>query len=422
MYYQANLVTRKASKIEGSRRHAKWSTEGQSQSCCIGWITDPIHPNTSSSAIFIYICICFYFHQPKNFTGTYRRLSLTCVWRLTSVPDQDTSIIRGAGKHVVIDRTDRQTVHGVDVQEHIQSFSSAGTTIIHPSCETFCERKHKHEATQDFYQGDGSSISYYFTHLSTSWRITCSSFPEKQQTDKLWIIKGRCTGLLFCSDLWSQCWNEWLVWTWGGGGREEVGLVKDAAWCNTQVYLHYCEGETSTRNLSILTAWQCRSTCSGDNFTNISAIFVSLVKALYRRLVFSQTAWMSTYWRIIPDVWNSKCFDFTPSLLDLHCSKTASLNAALLQKKQGADVVHVALTAREDPFVGAIKGQAEDVGQVLSLQLHRFGPSMDGFLHVPQKHPAVIAPCGRNKTDWRGCFQTFFCLTSHVRLFNLNLS
>lgn len=81
------------------------------------------------------ICIhrggCFYFHQPKSLTGTYRRISLTCIWWLTGVPDQDTSIIRGAGKHVVIDRTDRQTVHGVDMQEHIQSFSPAGTTIIH---------------------------------------------------------------------------------------------------------------------------------------------------------------------------------------------------------------------------------------------------------------------------------------------------
>lgn len=49
------------------------------------------------------------------------------------------------------------------------------------------------------------------------------------------------------------------------------------------------------------------------------------------------------------------------------------------------------LTTREDFFVGAVKGQAEDVGEVLPLQLHRLGAAVDGFLHVPQKHPAVIS-------------------------------
>lgn len=60
-------------------------------------------------------------------------------------------------------------------------------------------------------------------------------------------------------------------------------------------------------------------------------------------------------------------------------------------KKQRSDVVYLALTTGEDLFVGTVKGQAEDVGQVLSLQLHRLGPSVDGLLHVPQEHPAVVS-------------------------------
>lgn len=65
-----------------------------------------------------------------RFTGTYMPPSITCIWRLAGVPDKDASVIRGAGKHIVIDRADRQTVHCIDMQEHVQSFSSAGTTII----------------------------------------------------------------------------------------------------------------------------------------------------------------------------------------------------------------------------------------------------------------------------------------------------
>lgn len=65
-----------------------------------------------------------------SFTGAYMPSALTCTWRLAGVPDKNASIIRGAGKHVVIDRADGQTVHGIDVQEHIQSFSPAATTKV----------------------------------------------------------------------------------------------------------------------------------------------------------------------------------------------------------------------------------------------------------------------------------------------------
>lgn len=48
------------------------------------------------------------------------------MWRLTSVPDQNAAVVRRACKYVVIDGVDGQAVHGVYMQEHVQSFSSAG--------------------------------------------------------------------------------------------------------------------------------------------------------------------------------------------------------------------------------------------------------------------------------------------------------
>lgn len=57
-------------------------------------------------------------------------LPLTSMWRLASVPDENPSVVRGAGKHVVIYRADRQAVHGIDVQEHVQSFPSVEATFI----------------------------------------------------------------------------------------------------------------------------------------------------------------------------------------------------------------------------------------------------------------------------------------------------
>lgn len=58
---------------------------------------------------------------------------LTSVRRLTGVPDQDAAVVRRAGEHVVVDRADGQAVDGVDVQEHVQSFSP-GRTNIHGCC------------------------------------------------------------------------------------------------------------------------------------------------------------------------------------------------------------------------------------------------------------------------------------------------
>lgn len=55
------------------------------------------------------------------------------------------------------------------------------------------------------------------------------------------------------------------------------------------------------------------------------------------------------------------------------------------------------LTTREDLRVAAVKGQAEDVGAVLSLQLHRLGASVEGFFHVPQEHAAIVSPCRHDR-------------------------
>lgn len=51
-----------------------------------------------------------------------------------------------------------------------------------------------------------------------------------------------------------------------------------------------------------------------------------------------------------------------------------------------------ALTPREDLCVAAVKGQAEDVGAVFSLQLQGLSPAVDGFFHVPQEHAPIVSP------------------------------
>lgn len=63
------------------------------------------------------------------------------------------------------------------------------------------------------------------------------------------------------------------------------------------------------------------------------------------------------------------------------------------QHKPRSSLYYSSLTTGEDLLVGAVEGQAEDVGQVFSFQLHRLGPSMDGLFHVPQEHPAVVSTC-----------------------------
>lgn len=61
------------------------------------------------------------------------------------------------------------------------------------------------------------------------------------------------------------------------------------------------------------------------------------------------------------------------------------------EKERKKERSGVALTTGEDLPVGAVEGQAEDVGQVLSLQLHWLGPTVEGLLHVPQQNPAVVS-------------------------------
>lgn len=52
------------------------------------------------------------------------------MWWLASVPDENASVIRRAGEHVIVDRADRQAVHSIDVQEHIQSFPPEGARVV----------------------------------------------------------------------------------------------------------------------------------------------------------------------------------------------------------------------------------------------------------------------------------------------------
>lgn len=53
------------------------------------------------------------------------------MWRLAGVPDEDATVVRRAGKDVVIYRANREAVYGVDVQEHVERFSPGTTTINH---------------------------------------------------------------------------------------------------------------------------------------------------------------------------------------------------------------------------------------------------------------------------------------------------
>lgn len=72
-----------------------------------------------------------------------------------------------------------------------------------------------------------------------------------------------------------------------------------------------------------------------------------------------------------------------------------------MKERHKPDLVFLALTSGEDLLVGAVEGQAEDVGQVFPFQLHRLGASVDGFFHVPQKHPAVVSTCGHDAANFR---------------------
>lgn len=62
----------------------------------------------------------------ENLKEAAKNPSLTCIRGSAGVPDENASIVRRAGKDVVIDRINGQTVDGVDVQEHVESLSSAG--------------------------------------------------------------------------------------------------------------------------------------------------------------------------------------------------------------------------------------------------------------------------------------------------------
>lgn len=63
----------------------------------------------------------------------------------------------------------------------------------------------------------------------------------------------------------------------------------------------------------------------------------------------------------------------------------------LTKTQRQISCVYLELTTGEDLGVAAVKGQAENVGAMFSLQFHRLGPAMDGFLHVPQEHAAIVS-------------------------------
>lgn len=51
--------------------------------------------------------------------------------RLPSVPDQNAAVVGRAREDAVVDGADGQAVHSVYMQEHVQSFLTAGATVGH---------------------------------------------------------------------------------------------------------------------------------------------------------------------------------------------------------------------------------------------------------------------------------------------------
>lgn len=46
------------------------------------------------------------------------------MWWFSGIPNENSSVIRGAGEDVIINRTDGQTIHGVIMQEDIESLAT----------------------------------------------------------------------------------------------------------------------------------------------------------------------------------------------------------------------------------------------------------------------------------------------------------
>ena len=58
------------------------------------------------------------------------------------------------------------------------------------------------------------------------------------------------------------------------------------------------------------------------------------------------------------------------------------------------------IPSREDALFGGVKGQTEDVGEVLGDERDgRVGPARESPSHVPHQHPPVIAAWGRGGAE-----------------------
>ena len=73
------------------------------------------------------------------------------------------------------------------------------------------------------------------------------------------------------------------------------------------------------------------------------------------------------------------------------------------QSNSRVEVMHddlLIIASREDALFGGVKGQTEDVGEVLGDERDgRVGPARESPSHVPHQHPPVIAAWGRGGAE-----------------------
>lgn len=88
--------------------------------------------------------------------------------RLPSVPDQNAAVVGRARKDAVVDGADGQAVHSVYMQEHVQSFLTAGATVGHRLIKISSVMHQPAVLKRQESASETQSRGFCCTHLSTS--------------------------------------------------------------------------------------------------------------------------------------------------------------------------------------------------------------------------------------------------------------
>lgn len=143
---------------------------------------------------FVHFCNNILIHwKPVAFPNTAAS-SLTSMRRFASVPDENAPVIRRAGKHVVIDRADRQAVHSIDMQEHVQSFPPEGATIIQMLMiwvnEGIYGGYKNGQPEKDFYRGRGTVSLHPPLHVMKN-HLLVISYKTANRKDLTWRRRSK---------------------------------------------------------------------------------------------------------------------------------------------------------------------------------------------------------------------------------------